>query len=214
MFHPSWRSEAKKKAEKWFDEDAKEKYIDAKHHYVQPNDESYRSFPQSRYSSGKQLIKNLQAVEAAEQRMHTGNETDIRELITQNSGIRAIESEICRYAERHAAYHKCAEAVKAISTAIDITKAKQASLERAMGQDLEKLTHEFDEKKRNLLNQLETYCAERIDTANTDLQSDLSQKDSGESINELSDRIKQADIFNKKDKKKEILRRGCRRNLR
>ena len=199
---------SKKESEKWFEEDAANTYIDTKHRYVQLNNKPCISFPQYDILPEKQRIKNMQAVEAAEQRMHTGSETDIRELITQNSGIRAIESEICRYAERHAAYHKCAEAVKAISTAIDITKAKQASLEEARSQELKTLTHAFNEKQQILLDQLETYCAERIDTANTDLQSDLAQKDSGESINELSDRIKQADIFNKKDKKKEILRRA------
>lgn len=199
---------SKKESEKWFDKDARRQYLSAKLYSTQLDDELYISFPQYDILPEKQRIKNMQAVEAAEQRMHTGNETDIRELITQNSGIRAIESEICRYAERHAAYHKCAEAVKAISTAIDITKAKQASLERAKGQDLEKLIREFDEKQQKLLDQLKTYCAERRDTANTDLQSDLAQKDNGESIKELSGRIKQADIFNKKDKKKEILRRA------
>lgn len=111
---------------KWNDDRCRKAYKDNKIHFSDPSDEDYMSLPQysvllqNRYDD---ICKRAKQVEGAVMAGDTGADI-LRELIAQNSGIRAVEYEITYYAQRFANYNKCRTATGFLSDAIDKTKAK------------------------------------------------------------------------------------------
>lgn len=81
--------------------------------------------------------------------------TDKGFLLYINSGLHFIESEILEFAEKYAAYNKCAQAQKYLTDAIELVEKKLDIKKREQNELREKTVQDFDDEKRMLMEKLE-----------------------------------------------------------
>lgn len=111
----------------WCDNRCRKAYKDNKNHFSVPSDEDYMSLPRYSVLPPSRYEDICQRAQKAEDTVTSGDTSEeaIRELIAQNSGIRAVESEITYYAQRFADYNKCQMASGYLKEAIEITKRQE-----------------------------------------------------------------------------------------
>lgn len=150
--------------------------------FSNPEKQYYRSLPQ--YSILPQSRKDsiLAKVEEAETafKKDTKNDDARRELIAQNSSIRAVESEIAYYAQRRADYNKCKSAAGYLDQAIEaINKKLQPKLQDIKDKE-EEIEKERDDFRNNLIDQLTKKADEVSKIARESSAKELARQDGDE----------------------------------
>lgn len=147
---------SKKTTNTWNDGVCRKVYRTQRDCFADPHDEDYLSLPQCNQLPEKRkndICRMAQEAQDAAAKMPDDESTEC-ELIAQNSGIRAVESEISYYGERHAAYNKCRMAILYLADAIRDTKAVIGTKTVAVDVKRREAQQKFDDCYNGLMNRI------------------------------------------------------------
>lgn len=124
----------------WLDEDMYELYDEKKSRYVK---DKRKLFEYNIVDKSKK-DENVQYKDGA-----------LSTHLYKNSGLEAVEREIVEYARKYARYNKCQQASAYLQKAISLCVENVQETEKALNMALNDATKHFDNKKKNLCDQLE-----------------------------------------------------------
>lgn len=188
--------------------------------FCDPNDKFYRSLPQYGVYPRVRKESIITAVKTQEDNLNgnNGNECLRKELIAQNSGIRAVESEIAHYVRYRADYNKCKSAAGYLEQAI-IVLDKTLNMECEELKKIEgSLRNQREEAKNNLLNALKekaegiVKCANEKSVENLKKQ-DMNIRDQSFNKKQIEDEVKKLCAKYKRDKGFDNLRNSISQNV-
>lgn len=191
-------------AGQWCDNRCRKAYKDNKIHFSVPSDEDYMSLPQYSVLPPSRYEDICQRAQKAEDAITFGDTSEdaIRELIAQNSGIRAVESEITYYAQRFADYNKCQmasgylkEAIQKVAEKIKVEQDHQATIET-------ELSNEREQKKNELVNDISRSGKYAVTRAEHEFNEKLVKLDLKKNVlrHEAVEKAKELCMLHKKDK--------------
>lgn len=188
----------------WCDNRCRKAYKDNKNHFSVPSDEDYMSLPRYSVLPPSRYEDICQRAQKAEDTVTSGDTSEeaIRELIAQNSGIRAVESEITYYAQRFADYNKCQmasgylkEAIQKVAEKIKVEQDHQATIET-------ELSNEREQKKNELVNDISRSGKYAVTRAEHEFNERLLKLDLKKNVlrHEAVEKAKELCMLHKKDK--------------
>lgn len=188
----------------WSDSDCEMIYERNRADFESPQNKYYKVFPQYGILPPSRYEKICQQAQKAEDTVTSGDTSEdaIRELIAQNSGIRAVESEITYYAQRFADYNKCQmasgylkEAIQKVSEKIKVEQDRQAAIET-------ELSNEREQKKNELVNDISRSGKYAVTRAEHEFNEKLLKLDLKKNVlrHEAVEKAKELCMLHKKDK--------------
>ena len=157
----------------------KQTYRKNKELFGNPTEEDYLSLPKYGVYPKVRTESIIAAVKKQEDivKHDSENEDARKELIAQNSGIRAVESEITYYIRNRANYNKCRSAAGYLEQAISRMSEKLTPECERQREIKEKLKSQRDEAKNKLLQELENTAKEVAECAEEKSVENLNKQD-------------------------------------
>ena len=156
-----------------------ETFCDKEKKFCDPTNRFYRSLPKYGVYPKVREESIIAAVKTQEDivKYDSENEDARKELIAQNSGIRAVESEITYYIRNRANYNKCRSAAGYLEQAISRMSEKLTPECERQREIKEKLKSQRDEAKNKLLQELENTAKEVAECAEEKSVENLNKQD-------------------------------------
>lgn len=197
-----------------------ETFYTCKEKFCDPNHCFYRSLPQYGVYPRARRESVIRAVEEQENiaKINSENEGVRKELIAQNSGIRAVESEIAHYVRYRADYNKCKSAAGYLEQAIIVLDKKLNMEYEELKKIEDSLQNQREDAKNNLLNALKEKAEEIVKCANEKSVENLKKQDMNirdQSFNkkQIEDEVKKLCAKYKRDKGFDNLRNSISQNV-
>ena len=104
---------------------------------------------------------NMLPHDAEERMKERVKAVDEEKLLLWNSGIPCVEEEIGFFAQRHALYNKCSQAILYLTKAVESVEKSVENAEKEAQKLSGEREQELDDKKRELIQSLQTACDEK-----------------------------------------------------